>query len=349
MEKVGLFILGKGGVAKAFLRLFPEFRKSLLVVYGKDVSITGIADRSWMIFGEYQNFENLSGAVLKKDLSQHPDSVPFEGFKHVLSVLRDKTSQRTIFLDLSSAEAGKLWSSLLVEGFEVVTANKKPVSGGNPEFDLLKNYCNGKLRYEATVGGGLPIVSTIVRLIRSGDEIFDIRGILSGTMSFIFNELNSGKKFSDCVKEASALGYTEPDPRDDLSGTDVKRKAIILARTMGANISPEHIEAESLVPEDLLGVTPQEFLREISIDDEKHRRSEKIGYVATATPFGARVCLEPLASGDPLSTLSGAENMVCIRTKRYFSHPLVIRGPGAGGDVTAQGVMGDILRVLNVL
>lgn len=347
MKRADLFILGKGGVAAAFFNLFPAFQKRLGAL-GWDIGIVGAADRTSAVIDREGQFADLLSAVKNKNLQAHAKSFAY-GSPENLSGRLKSLGDGLIVLDLSSGENSLFFGGLLSSGLAVVTANKKPLASVPAEFENLKPYCNNRLRYEATVGGGLPILSTLARLMRSGDEIVDVRGIFSGTMSFIFNEVNTGKTFSECVREAHALGFTEPDPRDDLSGADVARKAIILARTLGARLNPEYVEAESLVPEELSGATVAEFLKEISLSDSRYKRTEKMGYVATATPYDARVSLEPLSAGDPLYTLSGAENMAVIRTKKYFNHPLVIRGPGAGADVTAQGVAGDILRVLGAL
>lgn len=348
MKQANLFILGKGGVAGAFSNLFPVFQKQLSGL-GWDIKIAGVADTNLAIIDPQGAFSDLYNAVKNKNLQTHAKSFAYGNSSNLAGRLKSACGSGLVVLDLSAGENAPFWSELLSAGMAVVSANKKPLAISSEEFEGLKPYCNNKLRYEATVGGGLPIISTLARLLMSGDEIVDVRGIFSGTMSFIFNEVNAGKRFSECVAEAHSLGFTEPDPRDDLSGADVARKAIILARTLGARLDPEHVEAESLVPEELAGATVEEFLKEISLSDSRYQRTEKMGYVATATPYGARVSLEPLSSGDPLSTLSGAENMVSIRTKKYFDHPLIIRGPGAGVMVTAQGVMGDVLRVLGAL
>lgn len=343
-RNVSLFVLGHGGVGKAFLRLLKDASSALKAI-GVDLKVIGIANSGKIIFDK-------AGINPLEELSTHPNCEKNPGFEVILQRLRNEDTKNLIVVDLTAAETGDFFAELLSLGTHVVTANKRPMAAARAEFENIKKYCNGinpSLRYEATVGGGLPIISTILRLMRSGDEIIDIRGIMSGTLGFIMDEVSNGKPFSEAVREAHSLGYTEPDPRDDLSGADVKRKALILSRTLHGDVSPEQILGQSLVPEELEGVTVEEFLKSIRGEDAKYRRAECMAYVATITPSGATAGVEPLSSGDPLASLNGPENMFSIRTKKYFRNPLVIRGPGAGVLVTAQGVIGDVLRVLGVL
>lgn len=334
--------MGYGGVGKAFLGVLKDALPALNAG-GIDLKVVGAATTSKLVFDQ-------AGINYEEDLSSHFEKNP--GFEGILQRLKNEDPQNLIAVDLTSAETGKFFAELLANGIHVVTANKRPLAGAKGEFENIKKYCNGSspsLRYEATVGGGLPIISTIIRLRRSGDEVIDIRGILSGTLGFIMDEVSNGKPFSEAVREAHSLGYTEPDPRDDLSGADVRRKALILSRTLGGNLEPEQILGQSLVPDELRSVEVAEFLKSIRGEDAKYRRVERMAYVATVTSLGATLGVEPLSSGDPLATLNGPENMVAIRTKKYFRNPLVIRGPGAGVVVTAQGVMGDVLRILGIL
>lgn len=308
----------------------------------------GVADRQYVIIDPKSTYKDYAVALGCHDLSCHKSSVAHQGLQDLASRLLLAYKENLIVIDATSGETGSFWSKLLTGGAGVVTANKKPLAGYCEEF-LKWSKFSSRFRYEATVGGGLPIISTITRLLKSGDEIVDIRGLFSGTLSYIMNEVSTGKFFSEAVREAQALGYTEPDPREDLSGADIGRKALILARTLGAKLEPEHIQVESLVPAGIESVSVDEFLEKLNSQNHLYQRNEKIGYVATVTPTGARIGLESLSAGDPLSTLTGPENMVVIRTKRYFRNPLVIRGPGAGAEVTAQGMMGDVLRILGIL
>lgn len=342
MRTANLFLLGKGGVGSAFFRLLPAVLEKI------NCRFIGVADRKHIIIDPESLYKEYAAALDARDLSCHRSSLAHPGLPELAHRLLSFRKENLVVIDATSGETGSFWSKLLTDGAGVITANKKPLAGYYEEF-LKWSKFSSRFRYEATVGGGLPIISTIMRLLKSGDEIVDIRGLMSGTLSYIMNEVSTGKSFSEAVREAHALGYTEPDPRDDLSGADIGRKALILARTLGAKLEPEHIQVESLVPAGIESVSVDEFLEKLSSQNHLYKRSEKIGYVATVTPTGARIGLESLSAGDPLSALTGPENMVVIRTKRYFRNPLVIRGPGAGAEVTATGVMGDVLRVLDVL
>ncbi len=341
MNGASLFLLGIGGVGNSFLKQLSGL--------GSDIKfrLAGIADSKNYILDEQTSLQDYQKIVLKRSLSSHPQSLPNKDLGELAKSVLSLNQNNLLIVDATAGETGLFWNKIIDGGAAVVTANKKPLAG--PYEECKKFYLTRNFRYEATVGGGLPIISTIKRLRASGDEIIDIRGLLSGTLSYIMNEVSSGKLFSEAVSEAHKLGYTEPDPRDDLSGADVKRKALILARALGAELPSELVQSESLVPDGLKEAPIKEFLENLREEDYKYKRNEKLGYAVTATPFGARVAIEPLASGDPLATLSGPENMAVIRTKRYFRHPLIIRGPGAGAEVTAQGMMGDILRLLGAL
>ena len=265
----------------------------------------------------------------------------------------------TIVVDTAAgAETASLLASALAGGGAVVAANKAPfaLSHGDTSGDALWEAVGtaGRVRYEATCGAGLPIISTLQHLIETGDEMTEITGTVSGTFGAIFSDVATGKSFSDAVRDAKAAGYTEPDPRDDLSGLDVARKALILARTIGRDANLDEIEVESLVPPALGGVSVDEYLARVGeSDNEIARRSDAaratgktLKYVATVRPDGPiRVGLEAVDTSRVLGALQGPENIVSITTKRYDRYPLAVTGPGAGAAVTAAGVVADILTV----
>jgi aspartokinase/homoserine dehydrogenase 1 len=213
--------------------------------------------------------------------------------------------------------------------------------------------------YEATVGAGLPVITTLRDLIQTGDEILEIEGILSGTLSYIFNSMTGDKSFSDVVREAAKLGYTEPDPRDDLSGTDVARKVIILAREMGLKLEMSDVAVQSLVPGPLKSVkTVDEFLSRLPEFDaeikELHKKAQGKGevlrYVGVARPKGASsVELRSYPSSHAFARVSGSDNIIAFRTSRYNKQPLIVQGPGAGPEVTAGGIFADLLRLNSYL
>lgn len=230
-------------------------------------------------------------------------------------------------------------------------ANKKPLSEDLAAFRAL-TADPSLIGYEATVGAGLPVICTLQRMIDSGDEVTRAEGQLSGTLGYILSALQQGGKFSDIVREAKAQGFTEPDPRDDLSGTDVARKALILARTMGEDISMDQLTVEALYPSSFADLPLDEFMDRLpELDDEidaKVRKAseanEMLRYAAVVEPGKPiSVGLVQVKSDAPLASLQGTDNLVSFSSKWYNNSPTVVRGPGAGLEVTAAGVLADFL------
>jgi aspartokinase/homoserine dehydrogenase 1 len=212
--------------------------------------------------------------------------------------------------------------------------------------------------FEANVGAGLPVVSTLRDLIASGDEIVRIEGILSGTLSYLFNTFDGSAPFSALVADAHRMGFTEPDPREDLSGQDVARKLLILARQIGLRMDLDEVEVDSLVPAPLArGVYSSRFLTAFQRYDgamaDRVRRAASRGavlrYVGTLERGRARAGLKEFPRNHPVAAAKGSDNVIAFTTKRYARTPLVVQGPGAGADVTAMGVFSDILKLLHYL
>lgn len=263
-----------------------------------------------------------------------------------------------IVIDTTSSHAtSPLLQQALARGGSVVTANKKPLSGTQADFDALVQAGDDRLYFETTVGAGLPVINTIQSLIATGDEIESIQGCFSGTLGFIFSELQAGKSFSQAVSEAKTRGFTEPDPRDDLSGMDVARKVIILARLMGMQLEPSAVQVASLYPAEMASLPVDGFMQNLPALDadiaaqtnEAKQTGRALRYVATVTPAVCTVSLMAVDAGSDIGNLSGPDNIVVIQTKRYHDNPLVIKGPGAGPEVTAAGVFNDILRSISIV
>ncbi|KAH8688797.1 putative homoserine dehydrogenase [Talaromyces proteolyticus] len=271
-------------------------------------------------------------------------------------ILVDNTSA------ISLAEA---YPAFLRRGISIITPNKKAFSGSYQLWqEIFSSATSGGsyFYHESSVGAGLPIISTLKDLVQTGDEITRIEGVFSGTMSHLFNKFaptsGSGGKWSNIVREAKELGFTEPDPRDDLNGLDVARKLTILGRLAGLPIeSPASFPVESLIPAALENVAnADEFLRSLSKYDnemeEKKLAAERSGkvvrFVGSVDMLGkkAKVGLEWVDQTNPIANLKGSDNIISFYTKRYGDMPLSIRGAGAGGPVTAMGVTGDLLKVL---
>ena len=245
-------------------------------------------------------------------------------------------------------------------GGAVVLSNKAPMAmpAGTAGDRLWEEAGRGgRVRYEATVGAGLPVISSLRTLLDTKDDVIEITGTVSGTFGAIFCDLAEGKTFSESVRFAKANRYTEPDPRDDLSGLDVARKALILARTIGRAEDLSNVSIESLVPDSLKACSIDEFLEGISVLDvpiaERSAAADRencvLKYVVTVRPEGEiSVGIAPVSRTTVLGALQGPENVVSFRTARYDRYPMVISGPGAGAAVTAAGMIGDMLELASM-
>jgi aspartokinase/homoserine dehydrogenase 1 len=262
----------------------------------------------------------------------------------------------------ASEDVASRYLDWLGTGVHVVTPNKKAASGSLASYDQLhevRRRHNTRFLYETTVGAALPIIGTVRDLRETGDEIHSIDGIFSGTLAYLFNVFDGSKPFSTIVREARDAGYTEPDPRDDLSGLDVARKLIILGREMGMRLELKDVRIESLVPAGLDSGDAEEFLRALSAHDKamtgRWQKAEADGQVlryvgrldrqrGTAT-----VQLESLPRTHPFANINLTDNIVRFASARYSENPLVVQGPGAGRAVTAAGVFADLLRLATYL
>jgi len=263
---------------------------------------------------------------------------------------------RPILVDVTAADTGEELEAALAAGMDIVLANKRPLAdargvGGGLARSAARR--GRRMLHGATVGAGLPIIDTIGKLQESGDLVLGIEGCPSGTLGYLFGELGAGTPFSTALRTAMSLGYTEPDPREDLSGMDVARKALILGRLLGFEGDLDAVEVESLVPPGLRDVGAEEFLGrlgELDADwrarvDEAAGDGRVLRYRATVSAASVRVGLTAVESSSPLATLTGTDNQFSITTRRYRDHPIVITGPGAGVGITAAGVLNDVLKL----
>jgi aspartokinase/homoserine dehydrogenase 1 len=253
----------------------------------------------------------------------------------------------------ASDDIADRYDGWLEKGIHVITPNKHAGSGPIERYTRLKSR-RGQFRYESTVGAGLPVITTLRDLIDTGDEVLSVEGIFSGTLAYLFNRFVGDEPFSALVRTARSLGYTEPDPRDDLSGLDVARKLVILARENGWKTSLEQVELENLVPEALRRVSVDEFMARLGeLDGAMSQRrlaakasGKVLRYVARLDAGGtARVGLTELSPDHAFAHIRLTDNVVQFTTRRYRDNPLVVQGPGAGPEVTAAGVFADLLRV----
>lgn len=318
---------------------------------------------------------NIAGLSNTKKMLLDPDGISPDSWRDRVLDEGVKTSlpafvQRMIELNLpnsvfvdctSDKDIVQYYNMLLDASISVVTPNKVANSGSYAEYISLQRTAlkrGVKFLYETNVGAGLPIINTIQGLMASGDKFLKIEAILSGTLSYIFNSFGPGVKFADVVKEAKAKGFTEPDPRDDLSGADVARKILILAREVGVPLEADEVQVAQLLPANCLSAsTVDDFFNELIISDpyfatlqsDAEAKGEKLRYIATLENGKAVVELRTVDSQHPFYTLSGSDNIVSFTTERYKDRPLVIKGPGAGAEVTASGVFADIMSISSYL
>jgi aspartokinase/homoserine dehydrogenase 1 len=274
--------------------------------------------------------------------------------------LADSYLPNTVIIDATASEVPPAhYLEWMQKGIHIITPNKKLGSGPLDQYLELRQFQRESFIhffYEATVGAGLPVIATLKHLVDTGDHITRVEGIFSGTLSYIFNSLTPDRTFSDVVAEAKQLGYTEPDPRDDLAGMDVARKVTILAREAGMMLELDDVAVQSLVPAPLQNVaTAQEFMQQLPQYDgdvaQQLTEAEEageclrfVGVVDVAHGQGS-VELRRYPKSHPFAQLSGSDNIIAFTTQRYSQQPLIIRGPGAGAEVTAGGVFSDLLRL----
>lgn len=278
----------------------------------------------------------------------------FKGFSNCHKIIIDCTATSLV---------PSYYARWLSTGIHVVTPNKKLSSGPLDEWTKVRSASRDHgthFMYEGTVGAGLPVISTLNNLLDTGDELIHIEGILSGTLSFIFNSFGAGKTFSQVVADAKAKGFTEPDPREDLAGTDVARKMIILGRECGLAVEMQQVHVQSLVPPQLADTqSADDFMERLPQYDSTMQGQAQaaaaqgmaLRYVGSLDLIHrkCRVELKQVPLAHPFANLDGSDNIISFKTQRYNEQPLVIRGPGAGAEVTAAGVFGDLLHVIKML
>lgn len=360
-KQVYIGIIGAGGVGKCFLGQLeqlavrrPTPQLNLCYISTSKKALYNADYKPLEIGSAVSQLTNTSNAPLPlNSLADYLAAVP-NGSK---AVLVDNTS---------SQDVAESYPSFLERGVSIVTPNKKAFSGSYKlwqDIFAAATKSGAKVYHESSCGAGLPVISTLNDLVDTGDEVTRIEGVFSGTMSFLFNSFapteGSGGKWSAEVKKAKELGYTEPDPRDDLNGLDVARKLTILARLSGLPVeSPTSFPVQSLIPKELESVSSgDEFLDKLpefdSQMEEVKASAEKEGKVVRfvgsidVASKQVKVGLEKFDRSHPIAALKGSDNIISFYTKRYGSNPLIIQGAGAGGEVTAMGVTSDLLKVLS--
>lgn len=353
-DRLDVVLLGVGQIGRELLRMLPRVRRRV------KPRIVGLIDRSGFVFeADGLSVRQMAAYARAKEAGQSlagmtggqqssaADAVAFIG-THALS--------RPVLVDVTAHETLPAIRQAIMAKMDIVMANKRPLSAPRGDVAALRQLAathGSRLLHETTVGAGLPVMDSYAKLVETGDTVLRIEGCTSGTLGFLLTEIGKGRPFSASLRDAMSRGFTEPDPRDDLSGMDVARKALILARMMGFVGDLSDVTVESLVPVAFRRLPLAAFLASLEQQDAgwgarfaaATKQQRVLRYVLRATARTVVVGLQAVPLTHPLAGLRGTDNQIVFTTTRYREHPLVITGPGAGPEVTAAGVLNDILQL----
>lgn len=371
MQSYPLVLLGVGGVGRALLQQIVENRSAHADRFGLRLNVIAVADSSGAVVSNGSELDDqtlLEVVALKSGKSKLAEHKLGKAGGDPLKILQSLQLNPTNSQSLApvvvdcTATAGTVPALLyaLEQNSKVVLANKKPLTVEQEVYNRLSRagLTTGaqrldRARWETTCGAALPVIVTLNRLMLCGDSVTKIAGTFSGTLGYVMTGLQAGKKFSEVVREAHRLGYTEPDPRDDLGGVDVARKALILARGMGWQMELSDVTVEGLYPLSMDGISVAQFLEATTSLDEyfatKVKNAAKEGkvlrFAATVENGKCRVGPTLVSVESPLGRLGGTDNLVELTTRWYNPNPLVVQGRGAGVDATASGVLADVMEL----
>jgi len=355
LHSINLFLVGPTGlIGSTLIKQIQKQRDFLQEQLGMEINLTGLINSKRSLI----NSNGIDIADWQEELFASDSEANLSHFVNDIIKLNFANS---VFVDCSASKAvTEYYEKLLNKSISIVTPNKIANTLSLDKYNGLREIArkkNAKFLYETNVGAGLPVINTLHSLLNSGDRILKIEAVLSGTLSYIFNNFNGAAKFSEIVLKAKEQGYTEPDPRDDLSGLDVARKALILSRETGVDMELDDISVENLVPAALREVGVAEFMGRLSEADPGYEQmkaaAEKEGkvlrYMAVIEHGKVEIVLKSVDTTHPFYNLSGSDNMIVFTTERYKNNPLVVKGPGAGAEVTAAGVFAEIISIGNYM
>lgn len=356
-DRFDVVLLGVGQIGRELLRMLPMIKGRA------KPTIVGLIDRSGFLFAA----DGLSTRVLNQAVRTKEDGGSIAGMKgahrgsaeQAVTWIARHALARPVLVDVTADETLPAIRRAVAADMDIVMANKRPLTASREEVQALHALAlrhGARLLHETTVGAGLPVMDSYSKLVETGDKVLRIEGCTSGTLGFLLTEIGKGRAFSESLRDAIQRGFTEPDPRDDLSGMDVARKALILARLIGFTGELSDVSVENLVPERFRAMPTARFLQSLpELDAEwaarqasAAKQGKALRYVLRATRAKVAVGLRAVDPSHPLAGLRGTDNQVVFTTMRYKEHPLVITGPGAGPAVTAAGVLNDILQLAPV-
>lgn len=354
-KTINLYLIGTGLIGSTLLKQIKNQKAYIKEQFQLEIRLVGLTNSTKMYFDR-------NGMDFQPPLEILKASEKEADLEIFFSNIIEFNLSNSIVIDCTASPAPvDYYKTALRKSVNIVTANKIANSGSFERYKQLKDLSrthNCEFLYETNVGAGLPVISTLNDLIGSGDKILKIEGVLSGSLSFIFNTYKSGMSFGDVVNSAGEKGYTEPDPREDLSGKDVARKALILAREIGMEIEPDQVEIENILPQSCLDAkSVEDCMAEIfkhetvfaNRRDEAEKEGKALRMLASISPEKVQVSMEAVGKDNPFYNLSGSDNMIVFTTNRYKERPLVVKGPGAGAAVTAAGVFAELLKIGNRL
>lgn len=352
-RRINIYLVGVGLIGGTLLSQIKQQKEELISNFKLEMNVVGIANSRKMYFNAQGiNIANWKEQLDNSDLVSTPEAF--------ISMMTEQNLPNSIFLDCTAnKDLPTLYDVILKSNTSIATPNKVATSSSYAKYKELKKIAADRkihFKYETNVGAGLPVISTIQNLINSGDKIHKIEAVVSGSLSYIFNNFDGTRKFSELVNEAKDLGFTEPDPREDLSGADVKRKLIILTRECGYEIESDDVEVHPILPDEVMNAKDvNAFFELLRKNDgyfenmilEAKKLGKVIRFVGVTENGKASVSLQTIGPDSPFYSLESSDNMFVITSNRYSVRPLKVSGPGAGAEVTAAGVFADVLTMFS--